>query len=742
MKPMVFPGRRSVWSEMILLSVLLAAAGCDGTGGDRVDLVEAWDRALVATETALIDIGTPEGRHHLGPGWYHDEIDRGAEETFVWSRGERSEIGFHLGWRRDLEIQIRCRPFRFPDASPQRMSLVLNGTPLATLEITPGMSDYTITAPADAQLVGHNRLFARYGRVDSPIDVTPGSSDRRDLAVAWSEVEFYPVDGTPLNANSGFVTLPAGSHSDHFLNLGANGVVEILRCVPTAAGPMSLELSVLGEGEERERISAIPCSEEAASVRLDNRPGLTRVRFSVIPGGDGVGPGGVVLEAPVVRWRRQPAETPTVAPPASGGEFFLSRPNVVIYLVDALRADRLGLYGCERGLSPRLDAMARDGVTFTNTIAQSSWTKAAVASIFTGLWPRAHGVNGPDDKLPEGLTTLPELFRSAGYRSGAVVANAYVGRPFGFARGFDHFELIEHTRGRSPVIHDRLESWLSTVVDDDRPFMLYVHTIDPHAPYAPPRSFRERFAPEVEDPSVGEVDTVRGLVLGTVEPNDALGRDLRALYDAEVAANDHSFGRLLDLLEELGELEETIVVFTSDHGEAFGEHGTWTHGLDLYDEVLAIPLVIRLPGGRGAGQLVSSPVQHIDLLPTLLHLTGIDRQEELPGSILVDAAGRVVVRSDRTLFGYLDYWDRKGATAIRDGWKLIQPLSSEFSIGVELFRRSEDPGETTNLAGLNPVRSGWLEAQLGVALRITGTSQSARVDHSTREQLKALGYIE
>ena len=135
---------------------------------------------------------------------------------------------------------------------------------------------------------------------------------------------------------------------------------------------------------------------------------------------------------------------------------------------------------------PRLDSFASEGVTFTDMVAQSSWTKAAVASIFTGLWPRAHGVNGPDDRLPDSLRTLPEFFQAAGYQTGAVVANAYVGRPFGFARGFDYFEFIEHHRGRSDVIGDRLEQLFDARRDTDRPFFLYVHTIDPHAPYAPP----------------------------------------------------------------------------------------------------------------------------------------------------------------------------------------------------------------------------------------------------------------
>ncbi len=375
--------------------------------------------------------------------------------------------------------------------------------------------------------------------------------------------------------------------------------------------------------------------------------------------------------------------------------------------------------------------MAAEGITFTDMVAQSSWTKAAVASIFTGLWPRAHGVNGPDDRLPETLKTLPEHLQSAGYQTGAVVANAYVGRPFGFARGFDHFEFIEHTMGRSEVIHERVAAWLDARKTTDRPFFLYIHTIDPHAPYAPPSPFLENFASAVEDPSVGQVETVRGLVLGTVAPTAALGRDLRDLYDAEVAANDASFGRSARHPEALDELENTVVIFTSDHGEAFGEHGSWTHGLDLYNEVLSVPLVVRLPGGRrrrseglDAGATHRSPAHH-------LSLCGVDPAEKVPGAVVIDGNGVIRVGEDRTIFAYLDYWGRTGAAAFHDGWKIIQPLSADF--GSRMSSSSATTGiepRSTDLAGRAEVRLGWLQAQLALAL----TESRTQSDHRSRRR--------
>ena len=741
--------RQSHWlsGSWVLVAVTALAVGTAGPGCSRpvsrevsFDIAAAWTDGLLVSETAELDIGTEEARGSLGKGWYYDERNRDSGETFAWSRGPSSEIFFHLGWRRDLRIEVRCRPFQFDGSTPQSLRFELNDHSIGEpLDLEPSTNRYSIDLPETAQRVGRNRLVVRYARVDTPSSVTFGSTDQRELAVAWSDLRFQDVDREPMRTDEREVFMPAGSRAEFFPDLRQGSLLTIDSCESVGESPSILEVSVLGEFDAEPESISTNCEGEGIEIPLTNRHGLTRIRFVAHPRDDLGKPTGISLRRP--RILSTIAEAAANDPPVTEDQRRTEPPNVLIYLVDALRSDRIGVYGCNRPLTPRLDSFASEGVTFTDMVAQSSWTKAAVASVFTGLWPRAHGVNGPDDRLPDSLRTLPEVFQAAGYQTGAVVANAYVGRPFGFARGFDYFEFIEHHRGRSDVIGDRLEKLLDARRDTNRPFFLYVHTIDPHAPYAPPSPYLENFASGVEDPAVGEVETVRGLVLGTVEPNAALGRDLRQLYDAEVAANDASFGRLLDRLEKLGELDDTVIVFTSDHGEAFGEHDTWTHGLDLYNEVLSVPLVMRLPGGVGAGQVVSTPVQHIDLMPTVLDLCGIEAPVELPGAVLLDASGAVEVKADRTIFAYLDYWGKTGATALRDGWKLIEPLSADFGSTIELYRHDEDRIEANDLAITSPVRSGWLLAQLQIALRGQGASLTTEVDPETRAQLEALGYM-
>jgi arylsulfatase A-like enzyme len=739
------PSRRRRW-RWLTVGMLVAAgvgSGCrrPAATGAAIDLAAAGPASVVTTETAKIDIGTPQARSHLGPGWYYDERNRSTGGTFAWSRGRSSEIVFHLGWRRDLTMTARCRAFQFPGAPMQTVSFELNGRPLGgAVVLEPSTNEIRVDLPAADQIVGRNRLVARYGRVDAPAAVSDGATDERELAVAWSELEFTGVDEEPLRRSTEAIELPAGARVDSFLDIPPDSTLRIDRCVSLGDTSVELEVSILGDGAVQPEVVSWTCSGGPYTHHLESRGGLKRIRLSTHPVSPDDAPTGIRLHNPRIV---TPAPGPEVAEERLDAEPKRRGPppNVIVYLVDALRSDRLGVYGCDRPLSPRLDAMAAEGITFTDVVAQSSWTKAAVASIFTGEWPRAHGVNGPDDRLPDSLPTLPEMLHAAGYRTGAIVANAYVGRPFGFARGFDHFEFIEHSQGRSEVLHERAVSWLESLGAGGDPFFLYVHTIDPHAPYAPPPPYLETFASTVPDPSVGQVETVRGLVLGTVEPTPELGRDLRDLYDGEVAANDASFGRLLDELETRGELENTVIIFTSDHGEAFGEHGNWTHGLDLANEVLSIPLVLRLPGGAGAGQRVPTTVQHIDLLPTILGLCGVDPPRNLTGEQLVDRSGAVRVRDGRTIYAYLDYWGRTGASAQAGGWKLIQPMTPEFGSKTVLFDRTDDRVEEHDVAEQRPVRAGWLLARLTGALQIEGAGVAAEVDADTRAQLEALGYM-
>jgi arylsulfatase A-like enzyme len=435
-----------------------------------------------------------------------------------------------------------------------------------------------------------------------------------------------------------------------------------------------------------------------------------------------------------------------------------TRPNLVLFVVDTLRADHLGCYGYDRPTSPRLDEFAREGVRFAEARAQSSWTKPAMATILTGLYPVTHGAERRANGIAPEVRTLAERLSAAGYETAMFTTNPTVVEKFGFGRGFDRFEYVHQLQGRkrrsvdSAAMVQAGVAWLDGRAAPERPFFLVVHTLDPHDPYRPQEPYRSRFAPGVD---VASACCFRGGELAALSAEQAATRrrDSLALYDGEIAQNDASFGRLLDDLRARGLLDRSAVVFTADHGEEFHEHGGWRHAESLFEEVLRVPLVVRLPKGTAARATVADPADQIDLAPTLLELAGVAAPPELPGASLlpVIAGGAAPPRESLA-------WLRHPAfdvAAIRDGnWKwlrhegALRSVSGGFDNPVEaLYDLEADPGEQRNLLAAEPDR------RRALALRVKAArARFARahpgdgdgevaIDPELDAELRALGYL-
>ena len=416
------------------------------------------------------------------------------------------------------------------------------------------------------------------------------------------------------------------------------------------------------------------------------------------------------------------------------------RPNVVLYVVDTVRADRLGVYGYEKTTSPRLDAFAAGAVVFENAYAQSSWTRPAMASLFTGLLPPAHRTVGRRSVLPEDATTLAEILAANGYEGMGLVRNPNVGRAFGFAQGFTRFRSED--RDRDETMLERVRLWLDERQDAGAPFFLYLHAIDPHGPYDPAPEFEQMF--DAGD-APAHYRTVRYLLElngGEVEPDEGTAEALSRLYDAEVAQNDRAFGELLDELEARGLAEDTAVIHVSDHGEEFEEHGRWEHGVSLYEEVLRIPLVMRLPGVPA--QRVEPPAQHVDVLPTLLGYLGIEAPPTDGRDLLAERR-----RGDdpADVYTHLDVDGHRASSVIRGRYKLVLPRSPSQGTAPMLFDLEADPGELDDLATEQPRI---VERMLGLLADhdLAGDVEpaveidDAQIDEDLRRRLRALGYVD
>lgn len=454
-----------------------------------------------------------------------------------------------------------------------------------------------------------------------------------------------------------------------------------------------------------------------------------------------------MLERPVVRSRRvgNAGPRPPVGAPTSTTRG--RPPNIVIYVIDTLRADHVGCYGYPKPITPRIDGFAREAIIFERTVAQSSWTKPSVASIFTGVWPGTHRVVEEDQALSEDAVTLAEVLHAHGFKTAAFVANGHVNNQFGFEQGFEKFVFLlnpdDQTPPPSDFVNRRLFPWLPRYAAA-QPFFLYIHTVDPHSPYAPPREFRERFAGHVQDPEIGSLAALKTLRHQGQPTTDRI-RDLVALYDAEVALNDQSFGAFVDKLQSLGVYDDTLVVLTSDHGEEFHEHGTWEHSNHLHGELLDVPLIIKLPAWddrRGERQRFLA--QHIDIGPTILGYLGIPVPAHVEGTDILDIAVRN--HEDQgagSVFSHLDKGGRRSASVIDGAWKLIRwgpPASERF----ELYDLRSDAAEAHDVMAQHPIIAGYLRAQLEIK-EARGAELSPAVvtaDEATRANLKALGYVE
>jgi len=393
--------------------------------------------------------------------------------------------------------------------------------------------------------------------------------------------------------------------------------------------------------------------------------------------------------------------------------------NLLLITLDTFRADRVGAYGGTGGLTPHLDALAARGTRFDAAWSTVPLTLPSHTTIMTGLLPVAHGMrqNG-SGRLPDDVATLASVLAGAGFRTGAFVSAFVLNHRFGLDRGFATYDdEIPQAPGRLAGIEaqrpgrdvvDRALSWLAA--DQGRPFFLWVHLFDAHAPYDPPEPYRSRFA--------------------------------AAPYDGEIAETDEQVGRLLAALRESGAEATTLIVVAGDHGEALGEHGEPTHGMLLFEPTLRVPLIVVAPGELASGGVVRTPVSLVDLAPTATSLLGIDwpgRTGERAGrNLSADLlAGREPAPAPLyaeteypLLFGWSDL------AAIRRGALKFVAAPSPL-----LFDLAADPGEDRNLVDDRRREAVELRRELA-ALRADAVDHStAAPDEEARRQLAALGYV-
>lgn len=547
-----------------------------------------------------------------------------------------------------------------------------------------------------------------------------------------AEVRQAPSPERPRTGR-GSIYLPLGAQIDYYLDLSAESELSLAAVAVRGAAAGRLEVFAQEEGGPERLLERVEAGARAVTIELpgkDRRLLRLSLRAEPAPGVVPVvsGVGGLLLARPVVVAAAGGGEPL----PRAASRPSPTRPNVIVYLVDTLRADRLGCYGYEKPVSPHLDRFARRATLFETAIAQASWTRPSVASVLTGLGPLAHGVQTVDDRLPAKVETLAERLRATGYRTAAFSTNWHIAAETGFDQGFDDF-LFFPQEPDSPAVNRKVLDWIDNRRGPE-PFFLYVHALDPHAPYTPPPDLRQRFAAGIRA-EAGTIEALKEIYRVRRAKRARLIAEVSPLYDAEIAANDRSFGALLSALHERELLEGSMIVFVSDHGEELGDHRAFGHARTLYAEVLNVPLVIKRPF-QARGERVARVAQHLDLMPTILAAAGLPIPAGLPGTDLFHP-----IAESPAAFAHLSYRARKGMAVVHDGWKWIEPWSRRFGRAPALYRGKD---EYHDLAEKYPVRSGFL-ASLVRAEALRGRrgfkAEDAEMGEEILRGLDALGYL-
>jgi choline-sulfatase len=732
----------------ILCSLVMAMlAGCGEVPSNwpvAHDLAKGIVVAEEWSETRRIDLASHRGRRHLVSGWSADRWDRQRQRGFVVGVEESSVLRFDLIEVRPMVVRVFAGPVDQEAVDAVSVEVLVNGNAVTSIKLRGRPRRYRLAIPDGVLRSGENDLVLR----------NPAYEEGVGPQVKWYLFEMRFSDGSEpprsfLTEEEALLMIPYGNRLEYTVMLPAEGVLTIERLQYVGEAGGGVRLIVEEDGKDPTELALPAETAEAIVLPLPaGSPRIARVSLEADhPAARISSRSGALLTAPAIRSSAvKPEELPGGRKtPNSVLPRLEERPNILLYVVDTLRADHLGMYGYDEPVSPALDNFVTQATVFGNAVAQSSWTRASMASIFTGLWPLKHATNGRKDILDAGATTLAEVLREAGYVTVAKVRNWNVFPVFGFRQGFQEFRKVRE--GKADRLNRLVENWL-TSRPEDRPFFMWVHTVDPHEPYRPPDETRHRFMEEGQEKF--DLDKHPSFKLTremSKEEQQSIVEYLISLYDAEIAFNDRAFGDLVALLEKHGLLDSTVVVFVSDHGEEFLDHGTWGHGRNLYAENLNVPLVIRFPD-RGHGIRVDEVVQQIDLMPTLLDYLGLPVPEVVEGRSLLPLVDNNMISAGPPApmaFSFLHLDGARYRSLVDGDWKLIQRLSADGEASQSwLFDRRVDPGEALNKSLEMPIRSRFMELHLDAKMAEDSvlTTEEAVLDEETENALKALGYLQ
>jgi len=704
----------------------------------------------------FIDFGTPARMKYVSggfkTGWGKDGKDGDTTYTVVNSTTGRIYLPIEGGGPQLLRVRAKA-------IGSQNMQLFLNNEslPLVKLSGDGRFGTYDVEVPESVIKPGENQLMLRLGGTE----VVGGE----EVSIALDYVRVMPKaaagEGLGDKAGEKEEVLPRYGSLVGEVELGGVKRHALLSAAP---GKFSWYLDIPAKASLSFRVGATEATGAEAAIRLTPEGGEPVALFAE-PLQNGWKDGKVSLD----KWAGQIVRLDLVA--SGKGQVAWGSPSllvpevkvakakpverVVVLLIDTLRAEKLRIYNEKsRVQTPALDAFAKEGTVFVRAQSPENWTKPSVASVLTGLYPATHGTKKSESKLPDKALMVSEVFKKEGFSTATFLANGYVSDKFGFNQGWDHYTnyIREQKSTEAENVFKEAGDWIAKHKDER--FFVYVQTIDPHVPYDPPDEYLAKYDAGEYTGQVAPRKTPDLLEQAKRNPPKVTftARDrqrLEALHDGEISYHDDHFASFIERLKGLGLYDETLFIVTADHGEEFYEHGSYGHGHSVYQEMIHVPFVARLPGRIPAGKRIEETVGTLDISPTILSAAGIAVPEVMEGvDRMAHLAGRVPPRPAVAFSDFLD--DRRVILAGR--WKLILR-----GINATFFDLEKDPGEQSELKlHRHPIALRYCRTMLGQFLGAEDfgdwlaaeqqrggaplVGEDTEIDEKTREGLKALGY--
>ncbi len=726
--------RRSLLFPCVVGTLLLALESCGGKKETTRPLVDSFHAADVLVERHVLSDPRSVDRNRLLRGWRFHRQSGG--HRWVPS-GPESVVEFvNLKKRpRSLELQAAV-----DDPGTQtRVRVRWKDRELGEFEITEHTS---IPLPADLPL----------GRIAIVLEFTDTAGiaiERISIAPCLAPGEVL-IEANEIEQNGWSVVEVVRR-----VQPGARMIVGFEPPIGTDSRQRFSITVDRGLGDPREVFwwrsgeTSNSTSLRTIDAPLGNETGFVRIRLI----GEGHGRPARWIEPRIIEREKPPvpADLPSIGPPPR---------LVVLYVMDALRADHVGHLGDGGHKTPNIDNLAAEGATFAAHFAVAPNTPPSTRALFSGLCML------DDRQLPHpGPTRLAEVYRDAGYRTISITGNPHLSENLDLGSGFESVEMLRVREDHHPdhpptvnnsaeILHEAALRWIDVLGPDERGF-LYIHSMNPHNPYTPPRELADRFAP----PGASNIDGRTRTLVAVRDLNRDVASDdidrIKGLYTAGVAYNDGEIGVLLEQIDRRVDPDQVVFALTSDHGEELFEHNGVLHGFSLYDEMLRIPLILRWPGHVPPGK-IDALTNTLDLHASIVELAG-GSAETSTGSSLWPLIGDHGAQDAAPSVTFAAAPGLSGAVMARSHrWKLIQVPRTGFDRGMGkgrgrswdveyVFDLVSDPDEQNNIAGTDELEVAWLRTRLMAWLATQQALQPVPgdqvMDDETKGQLEALGYI-